>query len=242
MPVTPEGITSEACPACRGGRRSPDVDRDGRGRAVQGATTSQDSSRSRRRGTPEARPLRALTIDELFAQPSPDYLIEQLLAERALGGLVGDSESLRSFWAIDLGLSIISAQPDLFGLQVVKHGTVLYIAPEAGGAFKFRVRGWAHEHDVDVTAVPFYTIKSPLNLLDPPSQQEVRAVVLHVQPGLIVAETLHRCLPGAEENSSKDVGAVVGFATQQAESGAAVLFLHHPPRLAGGHGSAGDGL
>lgn len=193
---------------------------------------------------PEHPALRALTPRELYDRPQPDYIIDQLLPEGALAELVGDSESLKSFFAIHLGLAVAAELSDFFGLDIVRHGAVLYICAEGGGAFQFRLRAWGTAHDVDITTLPFYTIATPVNLRDATFQQQLRAIVASVRPILIIVDTLHRCLPGAEENSSKDLGEVVGFATRlQADSGAAVLFLHHPPKNdLGGRGRGSSAL
>jgi hypothetical protein len=181
--------------------------------------------------TPTLPPLACLTVPELFAQPTTDYLVDELLPEGALAELVGDSESLKSFFAIHLGLAIASRRADFFGLPIIKHGPVIYIAAEGGGAFQYRVRAWATANRVDLHAVPFRTIPVPVNLRDETFQTVLRQLVADLQPVLIVVDTLHRCTPGAEENSSGDIGDVVRFAQQlQYDYRTAVLFLHHPPK------------
>jgi hypothetical protein len=189
-------------------------------------------SRARAQRQPPHDPLRALSVPELFALPRTDYLVDQWLPEGALAEFVGDTGTLKSFVAIDLGLTIASdSQSDFHGLPVLKHGPVLYIAAEGAGAFQYRLRAWGAQHKVDVTSVPFFTIIAPVNLRDAAFQAELAAIVADKKPLLIIVDTLHRCIPGAEENSSRDIGEVVGFSQQiQAQVGAAVLFLHHPPK------------
>ncbi len=180
---------------------------------------------------PPRPPLRALTVAELYARPDPEYLVDQLLPRGALAEFVGDSETLKSFFAIALGMAIAAKQAKFFGLDVMTHGAVLYIAAEGQGAFKHRLRAWGTAHGVDTTTVPFRIVASPVNLRDETFQQELRTLVSEIQPVLIIVDTLHRCLPGAEENSSRDLGEVVGFATRLLdEFGATVWFLHHPPK------------
>lgn len=179
---------------------------------------------------PPHEPLKALTPRELFARPRPEWRISKVLPDGALAELVGDSESLKSFIAIHMSLAIASGRVDFFNHKV-KQGAVLYIAAEGTGAFQYRLRAWAHHHNVDIRELPFRTIAAPVNLRDATFQEELRQIVADVKPALIVVDTLHRCIPGAEENSSRDLGEVVGFATRiQSESGAAILFLHHPPK------------
>jgi hypothetical protein len=178
-----------------------------------------------------AQPLRYLTVDDLFKQPRIDYLVDQFLPQKALAELVGDSESLKSFFAIDLGLTIATEKGDFFGLRVVKHGPVIYIAAEGANAFQFRVRAWAQEHDVDLADAPFFTVPVPVNLRDPQLQEQLAGLIAEKQPVLIIVDTLHRCLPGADDNGARDMGEVVAFAQRlQYEHGTAVLFLHHPPK------------
>jgi hypothetical protein len=187
-------------------------------------------------------PPRLLTVEELFAQPDPDFLIDSLLPEFSLSELVGDSESLKSFLAIHLGLAVATGQKDFFGLQVVKPGAVIYICAEGGGNFKHRVRAWGQEKDIDIRDIPFYTIKSPVNLRNHLFQLELTALVTKHHPVLIIVDTLHRCTPGANENSAQDMGEVVGFSQRlQIDHHAAVMYLHHPPKNAQNGRGRGSG-
>ena len=180
---------------------------------------------------PPIPPLVCLTIPELFAQPTTDYLVDGLLPEGALAELVGDSESLKSFFAVHLGLTIATKQKAFFGQTIVKHGPVIYIAAEGAGAFQFRVRAWGIEHDVDLREIPFRTIPVPVNLRDATFQATFRQLAESIHPVLVIVDTLHRCIPGAEESTSRDIGEVVAFAQQmQYDFRTAVLFLHHPPK------------
>jgi len=133
---------------------------------------------------------------------------------------------------IDLGLSIATGCKTFFGKAITKYGPVLYICAEGAGAFQYRIRAWAQQHSVTVDgSTPFHTIIAPMNLREASFQEELREIVIRIKPVLIIVDTLHRVIPGADENSSRDLGEVVGYATRlQAENRAAVLFLHHPPK------------
>lgn len=176
-------------------------------------------------------PIKCLSLAELYQLPPNDYLIDELLPEQALVEMVGDSESLKSFMAIHIGMTIAGTRKDCFGLKVTKHGPVLYIAAEGTGAFQFRTRAWGREHGVDEQALPFYVIPSPVNFRDPAFQATFKQLVAQYKPVLIIVDTLHRCTPGADENSSRDMGEVVAFAQRiQHDYHATVLFLHHPSK------------
>jgi hypothetical protein len=185
--------------------------------------------------------LKALTLAELFSRPRPGYLIDQWIPEQSMCELVGPPESLKSFFMCHAGLAIASQQREFFGYQVVKHGPVLYIAAEGGGAFQYRVRAWCHAMKVDPLTVPFHVIPLAINLRDESYQRDLLAVVNDLRPVLIVVDTLARSTPGADENSARDMGEVTFFCTDlQNVSGATVVFIHHPTKTdpkGGGRGS-----
>jgi AAA domain len=186
-------------------------------------------------------PLRALTLAELFERPAPRYVVDQWIPDRGLVQFVGEPGSLKSFFAMDAGLSIASGLPRFFDYTITVHGPVLYIAAEGGGAFQYRVRVWCYEHRVDPLTVPFHVIPLPVNLRDPGFQQELLAIIEALNPVFVIVDTLARCTPGADENSSKDMGEVVNFCSElQRPSSAAVALIHHPTKhdpKGGGRGS-----
>jgi RecA-family ATPase len=191
--------------------------------------------------SPPRAPLRALSLAELFERPRPSYLIDQWFPDGGLCELVGSPETLKSFFMCHGGLAIASGQADFFGYQIVKHGPVLYIAAEGGGAFQYRVRAWCREHHVDPMTIPFHVIPMPVDLRNEGFQRELLDIVESVKPVLVVVDTLSRCTPGAEENSARDMGEAVSFCTElQTKVGATVAFIHHPTKndpRGGGRGS-----
>ena len=98
-------------------------------------------------------------------------------------------------------------------------------------------------HDVDPLSLSdtFRVINMPVNFRDPTFQQELRAIVDEMHPILIVPDTRARCTPGADENSSKDMGEVVNFCSQLQQTAAAVAFIHHPTKKDPSGGGRGSG-
>ena len=188
-------------------------------------------------------PLRALTLDELFQLPPPSYLIDQFIPALGLVQVVGEPGACKTFFMLHASLAIASGQKTFFGFPVVQHGPVLYIAAEGASALQFRVRAWCTAHDVDPLSLSdtFRVINMPVNFRDPTFQQELRAIVDDMHPILIVPDTRARCTPGADENSSKDMGEVVNFCSQLQQTGAAVAFIHHPTKKDPSGGGRGSG-
>jgi uncharacterized protein YjhX (UPF0386 family) len=80
-----------------------------------------------------------------------------------------------------------------------------------------------------------------VNLRDPALQKELLAIVEKMQPLLIFVDTFSRCIPGADENSARDVGEAISFFSDlQKVSHATIAVVHHPPKndpTGGGRGS-----
>lgn len=191
---------------------------------------------------PPLPPLEALTLSELFAQPQPSYLIDQWIPTLGLIQVVAPPGSLKSFLMCHIGLSIAAGEREFFNYSVMRHGPVLYIAAEGAGAFQFRIRAWCQEHGFHAPdEIPFRVITKPVNLRDPNFQDQLRAIVAQEQPLLIIVDTLSRCMPGADENSNKEMGEAVSFCSQlQQTAQCAIALVHHPTKkdpTGGGRGA-----
>jgi len=191
---------------------------------------------------PPQPPLQALTIQELFARPQPQYVVDQWFPDTGLIQIVGHPGALKTFFALDASLSIACGLTHFFGYTITRYGPVLYIAAEGGGAFQYRIRAWCQEHEFDPLTIPFRIIPLPVNLRDENLQKELLAVVEQMQPIFIVVDTLARCSPGAEENSAKDMGEVINFCTLlQRPARSTVAFIHHPAKSSTNGGGRGSG-
>lgn len=191
---------------------------------------------------PPRPPLEALTLASLFAQPQPSYLIDQWIPRLGLIEVVAPPGGLKSFLMCHIGLSIAAGERDFFSYPVMRHGPVLYIAAEGAGAFQFRIRAWCQEHGFDALEIPFRVIAKPVNLRDPNFQEQLRSIVAQEKPLLVIVDTLSRCIPGADENSSKDMGEVVSFCSElQQTAQCAIALVHHPTKKdpkGGGRGAS----
>jgi len=105
------------------------------------------------------------------------------------------------------------------------------VAAEGGAGLPKRDASWRIANGYgpgDVIDVHFIT--EPLNLFAGDDTDRLICAIRGMRraPILVVFDTLARSMLGGDENSSKDVGVVIGNAGRiQRETGAAVLFVHH---------------
>jgi hypothetical protein len=174
-----------------------------------------------------------LSVSEVMALPSPQWRVNGLLPVGALSMLYAPQEQAKTFFALDLALSIASGTP--FHGRKAKQGPVVYILSEGRGGLKHRLAAWMAAHpDADLSQFIF--------LLD---AVQFRTGVDDVQyfcgeiegrnlcPALIVIDTFARSAVGVDENNARDVGlwidAVRRIQQRLGKDGAEVdvLVLHH---------------
>lgn len=160
-----------------------------------------------------------------------DELVEGVVGRQAMAVLYGDSNSGKTFLAIDLGAAICRAGSWL-GRPTVG-GLVLYLATEAAASVQMRLRAYRRRHQVKVPG--FIIVQSPVNLFD--GQADVTAILALVEQlerelgdkvVMIIGDTLARISAGANENSGEDMGVVLKNAEAiRSATRATFLWIHH---------------
>ena len=172
---------------------------------------------------------RVYRADELINLPPASWLVEDVLPTDALAALVGPSGKGKTFVTLDLSCSIATGRRWL-GHRSIPAAPVLYIAAEGTAGLRARVAAWIAEHGQPAAGLPVYFICETVNLLEPQDVDHViRAMAALPQPpALVIVDTLHRAMPGGDENSAKDVGLVITNADRVRRAvGCTVLMVHH---------------
>lgn len=192
----------------------------------------------RRQRTEAARPTRLVTFAQagkLELRPT-DWLLRGWLVRDTLAAIVAPSGAGKSFLAVDWACCVATGKP--WGGRDVHQGAVYYLAGEGRNGLRKRIAAWEAHHKEPLGNAPLMLADGlpPLADLD-----NAAAVVASIQdttedifyqtgaePQLVVIDTLARAMAGADENSSKDMGAVIGAMDWiRHEWGCTVLVLHH---------------
>ena len=96
---------------------------------------------------------------------TPSWTVRDYIESDTHMLLFGESETLKSFLAVDIGLHV-AAGIDWCG-QPVKQGPVFYINGEGRGGFNRRVKAWCIANRIqDVTEIPFFRSRKPTRFYD----------------------------------------------------------------------------
>ena len=164
-------------------------------------------------------------------QAFDDEIVEGVLCRSTMAVFYGDSNSGKTFAAVDLAASVA------LGSQWLGHrceaGLVIYLASEAPASVELRLRAYQRHHGVRVPGLVI--VRSPINLFD--GHADVAAVLklvrdvedkLGMKVSLIVGDTLARIAAGANENTSEDMGVVITNADRiRSGTGATFLWIAH---------------
>lgn len=167
-----------------------------------------------------------LGIGELAALPPADYLIKGVLPKSGIAAIYGPSGSGKTFVALDL-LMAIACKTDWFGYRV-KNAPVTYIGLEGKNGINNRIKAWQIKNNQSPR-----NFKVILNRFDLRKLADVYALALAIKnanmaSGVVVIDTLNQATPGADENSSIDMGVAISHLHRLQEClDGLVLIIHH---------------
>ena len=167
----------------------------------------------------------------LASMEAPKWLVKDLIPDGGLAVVYGQPKSCKTFWALDMALSIASGK-SFHGLET-RHGRVTYIAAEGGPArLHERALAWESTHGANLDRAIKWLITERIDLTDGSDVAEF-IKGLDGPRDVVVIDTLARCMSG-DENVQKDMGAFVAGCDRIREAtGAAVLVVHHEGKDAG---------
>lgn len=185
-----------------------------------------DSHRLVEQTTANVQRYKLLGADDLRNLPPLAWRVRGVLPAVGLAGLYGPSASGKSFLALDMAAAIAEGRR-WFDCRVTA-APVVYCALEGEAGFKLRVAAW-EQHKGRPLPDGLSMVLQPFTLTQAQDVADLAAAVMTAGRGAVVfLDTLNRAAPTADENSSKDMGAILQAAkTLQALTGGLVILVHH---------------
>ncbi len=154
------------------------------------------------------------------------WIVKGVLPKAGLGVIFGASGSGKSFMVMDMLASIARGEP-WRGHRVTK-ACVVYVAAEGAAGLRLRLQALARHREIAVSDLGLGVIADAPNLLSDDDAQGLVDALCTYDADLIVIDTLAQAMPGGDENSSKDMGALLERARLiHDHTGAMVLLIHH---------------
>jgi hypothetical protein len=174
-----------------------------------------------------------IDANDLDDLPDPKMLLGEFIPEAGVGVLAGKFGSYKSFVTVSWACALASGRNwlDKQEFAVPEAVKVLYVAAEGASGMKLRKRAWSERFgEVPRGNLAFYP--RAVNLTDAAAVEDLEQAIAAREFKVVIIDTLHRSAPGAEENSSTELGLVFEAACRlRDEHGVTVLFVDHT-----GHG------
>lgn len=173
-----------------------------------------------------AQRFRLMTAEELAALPPVRWRVRGVMPTEGLAAIYGPSGSGKSFLTLDM-LGAITDGRDWFGHRTTPC-TVAYVALEGEAGIAQRVNAYRVRQGQAPAGMRF--IAQPFALLESGDVAELAQAMRDAggAGGVVAIDTLNRAASGADENDSRDMGAIIaGAKLLQAALGGLVLLVHH---------------
>lgn len=164
---------------------------------------------------------------DLCNAPPMRWMVRGVLPLEGLAALYGASGSGKSFLMLNIAAAVAGGDYEWFGRRVTQC-PVTYVCLEGEAGMGKRVKAWSQHNNKPVPdAMRFIT--QPFDLLSDDVPELAKAVIAGGGAGgLVILDTLNRAAPGADENSSVDMGNLIAAAKElQMLVGGLVLLVHH---------------
>jgi hypothetical protein len=153
-----------------------------------------------------------LNRSQLRALPDPEPLIANVLDQGTTALLFGRHGTAKTFIALDWAASTATGRR--WQNRETQRCRVLYVAGEGAFGFKRRLDAWETAWQSEIEDGDLDVLPRPVNLTRPLEVANLAALIKENGYGLVVLDTLARCMVGADENSAKDCGIVVDAMTR----------------------------
>jgi hypothetical protein len=192
-------------------------------------------------------PLPTIRIGEVSQPPEERrWLVRSLWPAAAVGIIGGAPKACKTWFALDLAVSVASGTPCLGAFAVEQPGRVLaFLAEDSLERTRERVAGMAARRALALADLDLHLIREPALRLDLPRDVDrLRATIERLRPRLLLLDPFVR-LHRINENDAGEVSSVLGELRQlQRLHELAVVLVHHArkngPRV-GGEALRGSG-
>jgi hypothetical protein len=178
--------------------------------------------------------LNDLDLANLESANGSAEFVEGIFAADSFSCVYGAPSAGKTFFLLDLALHVACNRP--WNGRGVEQSGVVYVALEGAGGFAKRLKAWCKHHRVtDLADLPFHAMVGSFDMRNDKSTTgdivetvKAKSAIWGKPVRLIVIDTLARAMAGGDENSAKDMGAIIAIADSiRLATGANVCLVHH---------------
>lgn len=162
-------------------------------------------------------------------QSGQAWLIQSVWARAGVGIIGGAPKCCKSWFGLDMALSVASGTACLNRFQVKDKGPVLvFLAEDALCTVRSRIEALCENRKLDIMHLDLYVITARALRLDlSTDQSKLKSTLEDLRPRLLLLDPLVR-LHRLDENSASDISKLLGFVRElQRSYDCAIALVHH---------------
>lgn len=175
-------------------------------------------------------PLRIVQAAELeAATPEAQWLVRDVWSRSSVGLVGGQPKLGKSWFALDLAVSVASGTPCLGHFPVDDPGRALvYLAEDALPQQRSRLDALCEHRGIAIRSLDLHVVTEPVLRLDLPDDRErLNAAAARLRPKVLVLDPLVR-LHRLDENRAQEISGVLSFLRElQRAHDMSVVLVHH---------------
>lgn len=153
------------------------------------------------------------------------WMIPGVLPKAELGGLYGESGAGKSFFVLDMMVALCAASP-WWDKQIQRRHRIAYVAAEGAIGVQDRLKAIAIDRGMRLEDLDLFVLGDSPDIMDGETVKDLlRAMSKLGKLDMIVLDTLAQVTPGANENSSEDMGKALHHAKGLHRATGAMVFL-----------------
>lgn len=157
--------------------------------------------------------------------PKPEYLVENWIVNSGVYFLYGPSGIGKSFFAIDLALSVANGRS--WHGETVKQGKSLYVVAEGAPGMDTRQKAWLENKHIDDNPAQMAWLAKVIQLNNKKDYAELSELIAGEQFDFVVIDTLAKCTVGVDEDNTKEMNAVFDKLEKLSIIGKCSVFVVH---------------
>ncbi|MCP3980172.1 MAG: AAA family ATPase [bacterium] len=177
---------------------------------------------------PDALPVSRAGELEQQAQEQ-QWLIEGLWARSAIGLIGGAPKCCKTWFGLDMAVSVASATAAMGHFAVTQPGpTLVYLAEDALPQVRSRIESLCRQRGIEIERLDLHVITSPILRLDLATDQErLGQTIAALRPRLVLLDPLVR-MHRLDENSAAEISGLLGYIRNlQRQFDTAIVLVHH---------------
>lgn len=169
--------------------------------------------------------------------PEEEWLIESVWGKSAVGIVGGHPKSMKTWWGLEMAVSVASDTPCLSRFPVKAPGPALvFLAEDALPQVRDRIDGLCRRRGRRIEDLDLLVITEPaLRLDDAVCRERLEKTVMHHAPRILLLDPLVR-LHRLSENDSQEISGLLGHLRElQRRHGVSIVLVHHASKRRRAH-------